>query len=210
MSAKQGSSGVPACDSASRAPVAMQQPAMVGLGAMPPMAGQGGAMHGVAQSQAAAEQHSQHAAAATAAAAAAPTEAVTADMDDLLLPTAVESDQHEQAGAVAAAAVVPDVLQSHAAQEAEGSVDSEPNIGESVATPPAAGQPVVAAADTSMHTRDVGAVSATSVEPAQSQLIPNGLPWADAHPHPQMTAAVTVELGELLSPSGKALTQAMA
>ncbi|KAL0032874.1 hypothetical protein WJX77_004113 [Trebouxia sp. C0004] len=89
-----------------------------------------------------------------------------------------------------------------AAQEAEGSVDSEPNIGESVATPPAAGQPVVAAADTSMHTRDVGAVSATSVEPAQSQLIPNGLPWADAHPHPQMTAAVTVELGmaELSTP----------
>lgn len=150
-------------------------------------------MYGLAQGQAAVEQHSQHAAAA---AAAAPTEVVTADMDDLLLPTAVHSDQHEQAGAVAAAAVVPDALQSHAAQKAEGSIDSAAGTGASVATDPAAEPLVVAAPDTSMDAGGIGAVSATSVEPAQSQLIANGVPWADAQQHHQMTTAAAVEPGD--------------
>ncbi len=39
MSDKQGSSVAPACNFASRAPVALQQPAMVGLGEIPPVAG---------------------------------------------------------------------------------------------------------------------------------------------------------------------------
>lgn len=152
-------------------------------------------MYGAAQSQAAVEQPSQHAAAAAAAVA---TETVTADMDDLLLPTAVDpdSDYHEQAGAVAAAAVVPDALQFHAPQKAEGSVDNAASTAASVATDPAAEQLVVAAADTASEVRGVEAVSATSVEPAQCQLIANGLPWADAQQHPQMATAVAVEPGD--------------
>ena len=117
-------------------------------------------------------------------------------MDDLLLPTPVDSDHPEQAGALAAAAVVPDLLQSHAAQKAEGSVDSAASTAASVATESAAEQLVVAAADTFMDAGGVGAVSATSVEPAQSQLIANGLPEPDAHLHHQMATAVAVEPGD--------------
>ncbi len=117
-------------------------------------------------------------------------------MDDLLLPTAVDCDQHEQAGAVAAAAVVPDALQSHAALKAEGSADSTANTGASVATDSAAEHFVVAAAATSVDAIGIVAVSGTSVEPAQSPLIANGLPWADAQPHPQMATAVAVDPGD--------------
>ena len=118
-------------------------------------------------------------------------------MDGFLLPTAVDSDHPEQTGAVTAA-MVPDALQSYAAPRAEGSVDSLASTAASFATHPAAEQLVIVAANNPMDTGGVGAVSATSVEPAQSYLTANGLPGPDAHPHPQMTTAVAVELGDAL------------
>lgn len=117
-------------------------------------------------------------------------------MDGFLLPTAVDSDHPEQTGPVTAA-MVPDALQSYAAPRAEGSVDSLASTAASFATHPAAEQLVIVVANNPMDTGGVGAVSATSVEPAQCQLIANGLPGADAQPNPHTTTAVAVEPGNV-------------